>query len=687
VSGRAAPAEIDVDQLESPAARLGWPFVPEHDLWFHRRLHAPRLRAALAAVGPAAERGDAGALAVRGRLRRLLGDDAGAAADLRAALDLRPGDARARCWLAELDLTHPEAVRAVDQALASRGAPPEARLYRAVAHLLRGDPRSALRDARAHAARRPRSALGALVEGEAHARLRRWGAAEAAFARAAELEPSCAGARLLQARAAARGLPRELAPRAAAIAEGALDADPSYGFIVLSWGAAGAGTGRAWRALLARMLRFAFEKPGKAGWYYRLDDIHYAPFHFQEYADARAVAGPRPDAAWAQALVVRGVLRCPPDAARSVEGLAAIGRAIRRAPWAGWMRAWRALALNRVGRRREALAELDASLRLQPHYHRALSWRGAALRAAGRTRAAIADLDLEVSIDQECAFSAHERSLARRALGDWGGAAADLDRAYALDWRYGWVFSNGAPPTAEALRAGARELARVVARRPSDASLRAWRGDLLRASGDLPRALAALGDAAALDPAHANAQAFLGRALLDGGRAQDAAAALSRAVALAPRRWTYRGWLAEAEFRAGRPARAWALIDEIIRGTPLHWWALHLLAELRLDQGDPREALKALRSADRFEGRHAEGCYLTARARFALGQWAAAEAAADEALAISPSLGRALLLRAEARRRRGHDAQAVADFRAALEQHPYLFNEEQRRVVAALLEG
>jgi len=687
MTARAALSAADADQLESPAARLGWPFVPEHDLWFHRRLHAARLRAALAAAGPAAERGEPDALAARGRLRRLLGDDAGAAADLLAALDRRPGHARARVWLAELDLTRREAERGLDEALAERGFPGEALLYRAVARLIRGAPERALEDARAHAARRPRSALGALVEGEALSRLGRWREAEAAFARSARLEPTCAGARLLRARAAARGLPRVLPPRAAALAEGALDADPSYGFIALSWGAARAGTGPAWRRLLARMLRFAFEKPGKAGWYYRLDDIHYAPFHYQEYADARAVAGPLPRAAWAQALVVRGVLRCPPDAARSAEGLAAIGRAIRLAPWAGWMRSWRALALNRLGRRRAALRELDASLRLQPHYHRALAWRGAARRALGRPREALADLDLEVSIDQECAFSAHERSLARREVGDWGGAAADLDRAYALDWRYGWVFANGAPPSPQALARGERELSRAVARRPSDVSLRAWRGDLRRAAGDLPRALDELGAAVALDPAHANAQAFLGRALLDGGRAADAAGPLSRAVELAPRRWIFRGWLAEAEFRAGRPSKAWGLIEQIVRGTPLHWWALHLRAELRLEQGNAREALRALREADRFEGRHAEGFYLTARARFALGQWAAAEAASDRALESSPGLGRALLLRAEARRRRGRAAEAVADFRAVHDKFPYLFNEEQRRRVAALLDG
>jgi hypothetical protein len=46
-----------------------------------------------------------------------------------------------------------------------------------------------------------------------------------------------------------------------------------------------------------------------------------------------------------------------------------------------------------------------------------------------------------------------------------------------------------------------------------------------------------------------------------------------------------------------------------------------------------------------------------------------------------------LLLRGEARRRRGRAAEALADFRTVHEKFPYLFNEEQRRLVAALLEG
>ena len=55
------------------------------------------------------------------------------------------------------------------------------------------------------------------------------------------------------------------------------------------------------------------------------------------------------------------------------------------------------------------------------------------------------------------------------------------------------------------------------------------------------------------------------------------------------------------------------------------------------------------------------------------------------ALTVSPHLGRAYLLRAEIRRRKGHAEDALKDFRTVYERFPYLFNAEERGRVAALL--
>lgn len=670
--------------LENPTSALGWPFLAEHDLWFHRAFRAPQLRALLA---EAEASGGAEALAARGRLRRLLGDDAGAARDLRAALDLAPDLALARAWLAELDLGGRDAEEGLTRALSARGAPAQALLYRAFSRLRRGDPPGALADARAYRRRDARSALAALLEGEALWRLKRRPAAERAFAEAARLEPVCAAAWLLRARAAAGGLPAVLPPRAALWAERALDADPTYALITLSWHGPRARPGQAWRRHLGRLTAFAFREPERAGWYYRQDDIHYAPYHFQEYADARALLALRPDSAWAEALTARGALRCPPDPALAAAGLAHARRAATLAPWAGWTRAWIGLGLVKARRPKEAERFFTECLRLHPFYHRALAWRGALRRGLGKTAEALADLDRAVAIDELYPFAPHERSLARRAAGDWLGAALDLDRAFRLDWRYAWVFASGREPGAEESARGEAELTAALAAHPSCASLRAWRGDLRRARGDFGGALADLYEAAAADPAHPNAQAFLGRTLLEAGRAREALEPLTRALALAPSQWIFRGWLAEAEFRAGRREKAFARISDIVKGTPMHWWALHLRARFWLELRRPRRALADLEKADSYEGRHADGHHLAARALLALGRLAEAEGEVEKALRVSPHLGRALLLRAEIRRRQGRAAEALEDWKTVFEKFPYLLNADERGRVAQLLGG
>lgn len=662
--------------LEDAAARMRWPFSAEHDLWFHRRRHSPRLRELLAAADAAAAR-DPLALAARGRLRRLLGDDSGAAADLSAALDARPDLALARAWLAELDLGGPSAEEGLAAALAGPEIPSEALVYRAASRLLRGDAAGAESDAAEARRARPQDPLAALLHGTALERLGRRDLALAAYAAAGRLEPCCSVGFMLRARL-------ETSPRRRDDAlEGALRADPCYALITLSWLKPGA----SWDAHAKRLLRFAFADPELAGWYQRQQEIHYAPYQFQEYEDSKSVLAARPRSPWAAALVARGVLRCPPDPARAAEGLRLAEEAVRLAPGSGWMRAWRALGLLKAGRRDEALAEFDACLRLQPYYHRALAWRGGLLRSLGRVEEALADLDRACAIDELYPFSAHERSLARRLAGDWAGAALELDRAYRLDFRYAWIFTTSREPTRAEFERAEGELTRALAAHPSCASLRAWRGDTRRRAGDMSGALADLHEAAASDPAHAPAQAFLGRALLDAGRAREALEPLRRAVELAPDQRIFAGWRAEALFRSGRKADAFALLARLKKEVPAVqvWWVLHQRAELLLEAGRPRTALADLKAAERCEGRHADGYYLSAKARLALGDARGADAEIGKALIISPNMGRAYLLRAEARRRLGREDAVLADYRVVLERFPHLFNDEERGRVAELL--
>jgi tetratricopeptide (TPR) repeat protein len=662
--------------LEDCSSRLEWPFAMEHDLFFHSRLHARRLRELFALADRGAAR-DPSALAARGRLRRLRGDASGAAADLSAALDRRPDFALARAWLAELDLGGPDAERGLTQALESARPPSEASLYRAVSRLLRRDAQGAASDARVARRLRPKDPLAALIHGAALERSGRRAPALSAYSAATRLEPGCSVGFMLRARLEASAKRREEA------LEGALRADPCYALITLSWFKPDV----SWAAHAKRLISFAFRDPELAGWYQRQQEIHYAPYHFEEYEAAKSVLARRPGSPWAAALVARGVLRCPPDPERNREGLRLADEAVRAQPGSGWMRAWRALGLMKAGRKEASLAELTRCLELQPYYHRARAWRGGLYRGLGRAPKALADLDAACAIDEQYPFSAHERSLARRLAGDWLGAALELDRAYRLDFRYAWVFTTLREPTRAEFAAAEKDLTRAIAAHPSCASLRAWRGDTRRRAGDVSGAVLELREAVALDPAHANAQAFLGRALLDAGRPGEALEPLRRAAASSPEQKIFAGWRAEASFRSGRRAEAFSVLAALLKEVPAVqvWWVLHLRAEFLLESSRPKDALRDLKAAERCEGRHADGYYLSARARLALGDARGAEGEISKALTISPNLGRAYLLRAEIRRSLGRADEVLSDYRVVLDRFPFLFNEAERGRVAELL--
>ncbi|MBI3554101.1 MAG: tetratricopeptide repeat protein [Elusimicrobia bacterium] len=663
------------EKLESLCARLGTPFIPEYELEFFRKVYHAELMTAYQALERELEqRQSAPALAARGRLRRILADKGGAARDLNRALDLAPDYAQAHAWLAELDLPGPDSQRSLSRAIALDGGLPWSFLYRAAARLLACDPAGAKEDLARLLKLEPRGALGWLLLGLAEEKLRARASAAKAYAEASRRNPGCSAAYLLRSRA-------ETGRRAARACESALDADPTYALITLSKYRPGA----SWDSYLAGLRRFAFKEPERAGWYYRQEDIHYSPYQFQEYEDSSRLRAMLPRASWAAALVGRGVLRCPPDAARARLGLRALRQAARAAPQMGWMLAWRALAEIKARRPERALRDFCACVRLQPYYHRAYAWRGSLLRNLGRASEALEDLDRAVAVDEQYPFAAHERSLARRAVGDFVGAALDLDRAFRLDFRYSWVFTAGREPGPREFEGGLAELDRAVARHPHVPSLLVWRGQLRLQRREFSRAFMDFEQAVHLDPHHALAHGWHGRGLVDSGQPKAARAHLARAVELEPEAWIFRGWLAEAEFRAGAGRRAFKLLDGVLRAKPKTWWVHHQRAQIHLAQGRPRRALREVSEALGYEGRHADGYYLEAQARLELSDLSGALAAVEKALTISPNMGRAYLLRARIRERQGSHEGVLRDYRTVHERFPYLFNPEQRKRVAELL--
>lgn len=658
--------------LEDISERWGVPFAPEFEMTLFRRLFAAELRKELAALAHATSAHD---LARRGRVRRLLGDPE-AAVDLRAALDANPNLAQAHAWLGEAGLGEAGALDSLDRAVELAPKDGWARVYRGAGRLLVKDAKGAASDLADAVKLLPKEALPVFLLGVALSRLKRKAPADAALRKALKLEPTCSSAALLRARL-------WKGKKAAEAAEQALDAEPDHAHIALfTW-----EPGKSWESWLAKHGDFCLrdERGLPLCARFGLDETRFSPYPNEAVERSSKALEAHGARAWTLAVHGRALARIPGGGEGSRrETKRLLDAAVRANPRAGWTWAWRALASVGSDPSR-ALADLNHALALSPHYFRAYSWRGALLRRLGRPKESLADLDRSAAADERYPFSAHERSLTRRALGDWLGAAHDLDRAYALDPRYSWVYAPGREPSPEDRAKGLAELDRASAAHPACASLRVWRGELLWRAGRLGEAGISLEDAAALDPSHALAQGFLGLVLLDAGRTASALEPLRRAVSLDKRHLAFAAGLADALRRSGRVKEAEAALAAALKDRPKAWTLRLQRARWRLEDGRAGEALADARAAAALEGRDAEGWYLEALALSGLKRHAPAEAAVDRALAIAPNLGRAYLLRAEVRNALGRPQDAVADFRVVHERFAYLFNEEQRSRVAALL--
>lgn len=668
------------ERLDEPSERLGLPHLPEHDARCFKDLYFPELVKALDVLDARlARRRTADDLAWRGRVRRLLGDSAGAADDLLKALDLRPGLARAHAWLAEIDLLNPQAEAGLSRAVDLDPRDPWARLYRGAARLMSGRADEAAADLEAAAGLKD-SALVLLLLGLAEERRAPGKAGRAracrAYKAAARLNPVCSAVYLLLSRAAP-----SLKEEARWFRE-AYNVSPVLGFITLQIHRSPDVEAPAY---VRKIRKFAFAHPEKVGAYYRREatQSHFSHFPAEDYSFVEKLVARNDGLAWAHAFFGRAACYTEKGAP---EGVRRLSRAVEQAPHCGWFYAWRANAWRVLGKTAEAEKDFAEAIRLQPFYHRSFVWRGGLYRRLGRVPEALADLDRALAMDPYYSLTYYERSMARRAAGDLLGSALDLDRAYMLDHRYAWVFKTGGEPRPEDFERGRAELDRGVAAFPGAVSLLAWRGHLSLCRRDFSAAASDLTRACALDPHHAQAFGWLGQALLLAGEAARALPKLSRAVELSPRFWAARGWLAEALFATGRRKEARAVVDAALAEKRASPWAHLLRARFFVEEGRWRQAVGELERALKLDGKYPEAYLLLSQARLALGQAAAAERAAERCVEIAPNLGRAYLARAAARQRVGNAAGVVADYRRVLTEFPYLFNGEERARVARALE-
>lgn len=653
------------EKLDDLSRRFKLPYIPEYDVDCFKTLYYPELRAALDGLEGLS---GAQAHAWRGRLLRLLGDAQGASKELSRALDLDPGSAPAHAWLAEIDLTRPEALSSLARALELDPTLSPAHLYRGAARLLAGDAKGASADLDAFLSRCPRSALGHVLAGAARLRLGQKTSAARAFEAAAKAAPVCSAAHLLCCTTAS-----SLACKRRHFQD-AYNVSPVLGFVTLQIHRAIAIESPRY---MDRIVAFCLRDPEQVGAYYKREatQSHFSHFPAEDYGFVSRLVKANPGIAWTQGFYGRAACYTP---AGAPEGVKRLSRGIELAPQAGWMYAWRANARRVLGRYQDALADFNESARLQPFYHRAFAWRGSLYRKMGKLPEALADLDRALAMDPHYSLTWYERSAVLRAQGDFASSVVDLDRAFRLDARYRWVFKTGGEPTHDDLVKGLAELDRAIRRHPRLTSLWAWRGQLKADLGDVTGALSDLSHATQLEPSHDLAWAWYGWVLLRSGRAEAAVGRLKAALKLDPRLWVVYGWLAEGEDALGRRRQAKALLEHVLGEKPKTPWVYFLLAKFEAQDGRRRQALALLKRALLLDGKYPEAYLLLSQVKLELGDLRGALAAVEHCLSIAPNLGRAYVVRAAVHQKAGKSSAVIKDYRTALERFPYLFNPEQK---------
>lgn len=600
-------------------------------------LHRDELTCLLASV---AVRGEG--RAIRGRLLRLLGDDAGARRELRAALAAAPS-ARAAGWLGELTLRRdPRAALALlARAEALDPAWPWPRLWKAEAHLRLRKPGPAraeldafLRLSRARPfVARLLSFEAALMDGDARDALRE---AEGAI----KADPSSPAGFAAAARAL-HALGRRPAALARAHEARDLDLDVTGAFLYetpslrLDWSEP--------RAFLSQLDAAIAARPRLAALYAERAELKRLPAiclyeeALEDYAKAAAL---EPRRAWLRAVLGRARNNLHGAAA----GLEDFDRAVRLSPRCGWVRAWRGALFARLGRRREALADLAAAARLMPWYSFTYAWRGALRNRLKDFAGALRDLETALRLDPSYAFSVYERYRARRGLGDLKGALADLDAAFRADPKYVWDGPDA-------------DLDAAVRRRPRLGWLRAWRG----------------------------------RRRLEQGRAKDALSDLDAALVREPGSALILVWRGQARRAAGRDSRALADLKRAARLEPSLWAAHQALSEVLEARGEAEGALRSMSEAARLAPTTVAFALAKGRLELGLGRWAQALGSADRSLQLDASSAegralkaRALVARAMAREKARDAKGRISDFSQALALAPEIFTPEDRRAVAAL---
>lgn len=550
-------------------------FLGELVLPAHGRAHAKAYRAALARLkgrlGPRA-------LAGRARLKRLLGDEEGAGADLAAALKKDPRCAEALAFRGEARLVKApqEALADLDAAVAAAPRWAPARLWRAHAQWLCGRPEAGAElDAACRLADKPGGAR--LLR--AARRDRAGDAAGAAEDLSALLRrhPRVAGLWALRAAAHAKAGRVE---DAVEDAHRALDEHPENhdGFVRVLYtleGMKAAEDRESEKEVLIAACRRRAAGDRDAGWPHALEAALLGQSRFQVEPLRRALALD-PKRAWVHAFLGRALgddRRASGGPGPSPEALGALATASKLKPDAGWIRCWRAELLQAFGRKREALAEVETGLRLDPAYRLAFAWRAGLRRAFGDKKGALADLTEVLETLPRPSFR-YQRALAAAQAGRHALAYEDLCECVRVSAPHAFGYSP--LPWLFGFKKLAHEAPGSLSAAPESrgTSLFSWARRAKRRPFDRRETPPCEGYSDPFlfrpeTPARgAAAMAWHGRRQLDGGRTAPALASLDASVKADPALFAARLWRAEAYAGLGRWSEAGSDLDEALRLSP-----------------------------------------------------------------------------------------------------------------------
>lgn len=615
----------------------------------HGRLYRERIAALPARPGPED-------LALRGRIRRLLGDLTLAKADLDAAVAAAPASARARAWRWEL-ATAAGGDGGDDLEKAVKLEPRNGwwRLWTALERLSAGGREAALERARAAAELLPREGLPRAVEAMALSQLKRLPEAIAALDAALELEPGTEWA--LRLRAICK---KESGDDAGCLADcvRAMSLDENSGLLFVMLGLHRLKTDTA-RSVAAATKHIEARPDDFWAYVFRADNRRSPDTgdNLGAIEDLRRASSLAPQYGWVWAYLSRCQLTLG-DFKGSSESMA---KAVELEPECGWIQAWRGESLRRSGDARGALRALDRAIELFPDYELAYAWRGSSRRLLGKPEEALEDLNIAIALRPHtldlCYF---ERMQTYRALGRTGEALEDLMKASRLNPKYVWE----AEP--KRFAAGLAELDARLKRAPKDALAHLWRGDVMMRRRDFVRAEKDLGRAIALKDAPAEAYVLRGRTRCELKKWKAALADLDEAVARDPESAFAYAWRGRAKVLTDRHEEAVADFDRALELETNSAWILSWKgeAEFRLKRWSAAE--ESLSKAIQVHVRFAEAWLWRGAARAQRGDAEGALKDLDRALELQPGEPRALYYRAGLLLKTGRTDEARADAAAAL---------------------